>query len=297
MKLARKPLLFTLLAVVVGGYLINSACERLYFKPLARESQLEITLNKKISDTRLRIKRLQKKIEQRDELRARALPENIELASSLYQSWLITLVTSLGVVNPMVDSISPIAENDLTRLQFTVRGKANLKQFCQLLFEFYRAGHLHKIRQISLTPTGGSEQMDLSMTVEAISLVNSTNETALTTLPSQRLVSDRLEDYVSISRRNIFGKGLLSPVIRSTRLTAITSDRQGKRESWFFVPQKSETHYLQEGDIVNIDSLQLKVVEIHQDSVEFEIDGNPGLLEVGKTIADMRADQEAPLQE
>ena len=223
-------------------------------------------------------------------LRARALPSNTELASSLYQSWLINLVTSLGVTNPKVDSTSPIAEDEITRLQFTLRGKANLKQFTHLLFEFYRAGHLHKIRQITLTPTGGSEQMDLSLTVEAVSLKNSDNETTLTSLPSERLVFNRFEDYYGIPQRNLFGKGILSPTIRSTRLTAITSDRFGKQEAWFSVPQKGKVLYLEEGESTTIDSLELKIISVRQDSVLLEIDGTQGVLEVGKTLAEIRSE-------
>jgi len=290
MKFERKQLLIGLLVLVVGGYFINSLCDRFYFQPLARETQLEKSLKKKISDTKLKIRKIDKKLDQRDALRARALPSNTELASSLYQSWLINLVTSLGVTNPKVASTSPIAEGDMTRLQFTLSGKANLKQFTNLLFEFYRAGHLHKIRQVVLTPSGGSEQMDLNLTVEAVSLKNSENETSLPSIPSGRLVSEKLEDYLGIPQRNLFGKGILSPTVRTTRLTAITSDRFGKQEAWFSIPQKGKVLYLEEGETTTIDSLELKIISVNEDSVLLEIDGNPGRLEVGKTLAEIVAD-------
>lgn len=290
MKFERKQLLIGLLVLVVGGYFINSLCDRFYFQPLARETQLEKSLKKKISDTKLKIRKIDKKLDQRDALRARALPSNTELASSLYQSWLINLVTSLGVTNPKVASTSPIAEGDMTRLQFTLSGKANLKQFTNLLFEFYRAGHLHKIRQVVLTPSGGSEQMDLNLTVEAVSLKNSENETSLPSIPSDRLVSEKLEDYLGIPQRNLFGKGILSPTVRTTRLTAITSDRFGKQEAWFSIPQKGKVLYLEEGETTTIDSLELKIISVNEDSVLLEIDGNPGRLEVGKTLAEIVAD-------
>ncbi|MFM7563564.1 MAG: hypothetical protein ACKO81_11075 [Planctomycetota bacterium] len=290
MRLERKQLLIGLLVLVIGGYLVNSLCDRFYFQPLAKETQTERSLKKKISDTKSKIRKVNKKLDQRDALRARALPSNTELASSLYQSWLINLVTSLGVSNPKVSSITPMTENDMTRLQFTLSGKANLKQFTNLLFEFYRAGHLHKIRQVVLTPTGGSEQMDLNLTVEAVSLKNSDNETSLTSVPSERLVSEKFEDYLGIPQRNLFGKGILSPAVRSTRLTAITSDRFGKQEAWFSIPQKNKVLYLEEGESTTIDSLELKVISVKQDSVLLEIDGNPGTLEVGKTLADIIPD-------
>ena len=53
-----------------------------------------------------------------------------------------------------------------TRLQFNVKGKCNLRQLTQLLFEFYRAGHLQKISQISLTPSGGGERIELQIAIE-----------------------------------------------------------------------------------------------------------------------------------
>lgn len=291
MKWQRKHLLLGLLGLMVGGYLIQAACDRFYFQPLAKEQQLAISLRKKIAETRFNLKRLDQRLAAREEIRSRALPADLEVASSLYQAWLINLVTSLGLTNPKVDSTSPVSEDDLSRLQFNLRGKANLRQFSALLFEFYRAGHLQKIRQISLTPSGGSEQMDLSLSVEALSLANSHNETELTSLPSGRLVSDQIDAYQTISQRNIFGKGLLSPVIRSTRLTAITSDRYGKREAWFHVEKLAVTHYLEAGEIAVIDSLELKIVEVHRDSVVLEIDGKPGVLEVGKSFAEMVGDE------
>lgn len=294
MKLERRQLLIGLLVLVIGGYLVNSLCDRFYFQPLAREIQMERSLKKKISDTESKIRKVNKKLDQRDALRARALPSNTELASSLYQSWLINLVTSLGVTNPKVSSNSPMTENDMTRLQFTLSGKANLKQFTNLLFEFYRAGHLHKIRQVVLTPAGGSEQMDLNLTVEAVSLKNSDNETSLTSLPSERLVSEKFEDYLGIPQRNLFGKGMLSATIRSTRLTAITLDRYGRHEAWFSIPQKGQTLFLEVGESAVIDSLEFKVIDIKDDNVRLEIDGNPGFLEVGKSIAEL-SEVEDPL--
>ena len=43
---------------------------------------------------------------------------------------------------------------------------------------------------------------------------------------------------------------------------------------------------------MSIDSLELKIIEIREDSVVLEIDGNPGIVEVGKTLAELISEED-----
>ncbi len=284
----RRRMLLGVLGLAIAGYFVNGACNRFYFQPRDTENRLTASLEKRLAESRMKLKRLQNKVSQLADLEDRSLPADIEVASSLYQAWLLNLVTSLGIGNPTVDSVSPLAEGDLTRLQFSVRGKASLRHVTSLLFQFYSAGHLHKIRSISLTPTGGSELLDLQISVEALAFRRSKNDAALTTLPSGRLVWTDTADYQTIARRNIFGEGVMSTTIRGTKLTAITSDRLGVREAWIFVARDSSTYYLKANESLMLDSVELKIVNIETDSVTLELDGQAGKLSVGKSLTDFK---------
>jgi hypothetical protein len=291
MKLDRRRLLLFVLGLLVGGYLLNMLVDRLYVQPLAAESKSAANLQKRISELQQKVKRLTAKVPQRDELEDRALPAELELATSSYQTWLINLVSSLGLGNPNVDSTSPVRDKGHTRLQFNVRGKANLKQLTQLLFEFYRAGSLHKVRQISLTPTSNNDQLELQLSVEALSLDRSRNVTGLTSLTSNRLRFDSVAEYQPIAKRNLFGEGTVSAGIRAARLTAITSDRQGIAEAWISLGADAKTLLLKAGDSTLIDSVEVIVREIQSDSVKLELDGQPGTVEVGKSLAEIKLAQ------
>jgi hypothetical protein len=281
--------LLPLFAVVVGGYLLNLLVDRYYFRPKATEERMAAALEKRLSENRLQLRRLSNRLARRDELEERALPADLELAGSAYQSWLINLVSSLGLIGPNVDSTSPVIEEDITRLQFNIRGKANLKQLTRLLFDFYRAGSLHKVRQISLTPTGASDQLELQISVEALSLRRSRNEAGLATATSQRLAFNDMTEYAPIAKRNLFGEGTLSAAIRAARLTAVTSDRHGITEAWISLGADAQTLYLKAGDATQIDSIELVITEIGADSIKLEMDGQPGVVEVGQSLAEFNA--------
>ncbi len=283
----RRRLLLVVLGLVVGGYFVNQLVDRFYLQPLAAETRQANTLSKRLRENKKELDRLLKKIPRRDDLEQRSLPSNIELASSLYQAWLLNMVTQLGLTNPTVDSSSPIVEGEATRLQFNVRGKASLRQFTKLLFEFFQAGHLHKINQISLTPSAGSDRLEIQIGIEAIALDRAQDLAELSRLKSTRLVYSQVEDYSGIAKRNLFGEGAASQLIRGTRLSAITLDRFGRSEIWLNVENQQATHFLHVGETLDLDSILIRLIEIAAEYVVLDVDGVVGRLELGKTLVEM----------
>jgi hypothetical protein len=284
----RRGILLGILGLVVGGYFVNQLVDRFYIQPLAAETRQSELLTKRLRTNKKDLDTLLKKLPLRDKLEERALPANIEIASSVYQAWLLNLVTQLGVANPTVDSTSPIVDGEVTRLQFNVRGKANLKQFTNLLFEFFQAGHLHKITQVSLTPSGGSDRIDIQIGIEALALGRVKDRNELTTQNSDRLVFSSATDYNSIAKRNLFGDGAASQLISGTRLTAITVDRLGRSEVWLYVEPRKKTYFLYLNDKLDLDSVTITLKEIASDYVVLDVDGAIGKLELGKSLLQMQ---------
>jgi hypothetical protein len=99
-----------------------------------------------------------------DAYAARALPDNAPLARSLYQEWLLNLVEKHQFVSTAVDAAQPVPIEIRSRtkkgkrirvghrIAYSLRGQASLAKFAAFLQDFRSAGHLHKIRSLSLNP-------------------------------------------------------------------------------------------------------------------------------------------------
>ena len=164
-----------------------------------------------------------------------------------------------------------------------------MAQVTQFLYEFYEAGHLHKIRSLTLNPI--QDQVDLSITIEALSLKGSTRDgkartDQLTLAASQSLAYASLSDYQPLVHRNVFRAGDSDLATKTTVLTAITSDVQGRREIWFRIGKTGRTHVLGEDGTLTVDTVSARVIEIQPDRVIVELNGQRRSLSVGKSLAE-----------
>ena len=191
------------LALVVGSYFVYSwisgALE-------LRRSQIA-NLQKKLLEQKLLVRQTEAAKGKIMAAHARSLPPQQELARTLYQDWLFDRVNAAGIADPKVASASQVVERDFyVALHFTVSGKGTLPQVVSLLHEIYSVDFLHRIGRLSLRPIKDSKQLDLSMTVEAISMKEAPQVTELVSRPAKKLALPGLEEYVKIiGDRNLFG--------------------------------------------------------------------------------------------
>lgn len=287
MNTIRRSFLWILLGSAVGLYLCYDLADRFYFQPLENETRQTAGLEKRLKDSRLQLKKLENKIPQKEIFEQRSLPSNPEIATSLYQAWLLNLVTRLGLGNPTVDSTSPIDDGDLARLQFSIKGKASLKQLTEFLFEFYRTGNLQKINQITLSPTTKGERLDIQISIETLALKKSMNETSLSTFVGNRLVHPAIDPYRVIAQRNLFGENEAPQILSATRLTAITQNRRGQTEAWFATEGNRKSHILTAGQQLDLNLLSIRLIGVEEDKVFLEIEGEQGSLSLGKSLAEV----------
>lgn len=220
---------------------------------------------------------------------SQSLPSDGEVARSLYQAWLLELVGHVGLANPNVDPGEPINRSGLYRvLPFTVRGRGTLGQLTKFLFEFYRAGHLHQVRALGITPLPKTDELTLSISIEALVLAGADRKDRLTTERSDRLASDGLEDYRVIEQRNLFGVGGPPEAIQYAVLTKVTyvDDRP---EVTFTLQTTDEKIPVGVGDRLEIGSFRARVVEINGADVIIESDGQRWLLTLGDRLIDAYA--------
>ncbi|MCO6458501.1 MAG: cadherin repeat domain-containing protein [Pirellulaceae bacterium] len=151
---------------------------------------------------------------------SQALPEDRELARSMYQSWLLQAVENVDLQDVKVDPVGGRPVGDVYFIHpFNVSGRGNLEQLVAFLYDFHAADLLHRIERMTVTPIRDSKLLDIVFTVEAVSLPGSSNVDKLPVeRRSSRLAWDSLEKYQApILRRNLFGPPNSSPRLESPR--------------------------------------------------------------------------------
>lgn len=288
-----KLLLMVMLAV--GGAVFGDRGYRQLVEEPARKREQEIErLDRQISEAEDEIVKSTRASDQLLAFEQYSLPSDPEFAQARYQDWLLSLVEQIKLQQPSVDSSAgvPVSiKNPLTKkpqeayrkYSFSVRGRGNLEQITELLYRFYQAGHLHKIRSISLNPAAGGRWLELSVNIEAIGLNRTDREAELSTASSPRLAAEDRSAYHVISRRNFFsqeGDALLGQVY----LSAVTTNRKGIAEAWFSPGMGQRPHVLKAGDALSIPAHEIRLVEIQPQSVRLEVDGTLVTVSLGQSL-------------
>ena len=285
MNESRKLLLPILLGVIAVSFLGDKAYQSLYAQPLRDKQNRQEALSKELHETKVKIKQAEQKIPRLDTIQARSLPYEIELAISGYRGWLFGLFEEVGLRRTSVDSGQPMRVGKVyDRLTFSVRGSGSLEQVTEFMHRFYSVGHLHKIRSVTFNPTA-TGRIDLSMSIEAIALVNANSKDALSTEMSTQLASKHQADYRIISKRNFFSASAGS-WLTSTHLTAITKNTDGSFQAWFNAAGVAETLIVDEGGSTRIAGHTIEFVSATTEAASLSIDGDDLQIRIGQSLAD-----------
>jgi len=166
-------------------------------------------------------------------------------------------------------------------MAFTLHGRAGLAQLTEFLYKFYSAGHLHQIRQLDIKPVENSRELDLNMTVEAMSLVGADRKNTLSTESGRGLKLATLSDYRDpIVKRNLFAayapaRGPSDRAIDASQYAFITgfTEVDGVRQVWIKDRIADKTWRLNVGGEFQIGGVQGTVETIgpsHEVVVDFD---------------------------
>ncbi len=282
----RQKILLVLLGVLLvyfgGEWAWQNAIQGPLDSRRARIRRLEKDLDKRQKEL-AKARQAMKELEQLEE---QSLPSDPQVARSLYRAWLLQLVTRVGFANRNVEAGEPVSRHGLFQsILFTIQGRGTLEQLTRFLYDFYRAGHLHQIQSLSITPLGSPGQLDLSLVVEALVLPLEKEKDRLNQAPSDRLAWETFEDYAVIPRRSLFGGVPTIDPVNHTFVTAI-QHVDGKPEVWFTVQTEDRVLKLKPGEPFQIGAFAGKVVEIDGDDVVFEaVGGQRWLVSFGECLA------------
>lgn len=281
----RKFLLYGALGLLAALYLGDWLIQQVLSGPLEERATRIEQLEANIESREQSLAEARQTARQVEAWEERSLPSHVEVARSLYQAWLLDAVARAGITNPNVDSSEPTSRKGLySVLNFSVRGRGSLATLTEFLYDFYRSPHLHQIRTINFSPVGGDGQLDIALSIEAISLPDTGRRDQLAEGVSERLVFDEVEPYLIIARRNFFGTGGGFDPTEHAFLTAITRV-DGEPLAWFQLRSVDQTLKLTVGDDFRVGRTQVRLLRIDKSDVLLEAKGEYWLMAVGENLA------------
>jgi hypothetical protein len=291
-KNRRTPLLLAGLGLIAVFYVGDWVMTNWIEKPIQQRKTQIVALQNRIKEYDQKyIARAQQETQWLRYWYSQSLPTNPEVAQSLYRAWLLELGEYVGIAGRTVNATQPVRRRAFYSMNFSMRGRGTLEQLTQFLYEFYNAGHLHKITSISMTPLGKGGTLDISVVIEALILPQANRPDRLATGRAYRLASMSLDDYEVIPKRDLFsagGGGAVDPV-NQTYLTAVNYVGN-EPQAWFTLRTtgavmrlKPDDYLVQTGDTVRklcrVDDLQA----ISFDGTRSEI-GLIGEIETGSVL-------------
>lgn len=281
----RQMLLYGVLAAVVlyvmGG---EQLIESLIDGPLKVESKRKKKLEKDLKKAKKEFALARKTGQRIADWEIRSLPGDPEVARSLYQAWLVDVVTRAGLTDQNIQSGSPIPRKGIYHsLSFSVRIRGTLNQMTKFLYEFYRADYLHQIQSIGITPLRNAGLLDLSISIEALVLRSAKRTNHLSTAVSKEFAQASLSDYDPIVRRNVFGIGGGVDAAAYTFLTGVAPSK-GEPEAWFTMRTDGKVLKLRRGENLQVGQFSGTIAEIQGSDVILEADGERWLISVGENL-------------
>ena len=257
------------------------------------------TLNKKVETKEAQLLMAREARVRLTDLQRRALPADPKEASRQYNGWLSKLA-HLNFKNVNITPTEPQPHGKVyVAFSFTITCQGNLEQLTRFLYEFYSAGHLQKIRSMNITPQKNPADLELTISVEALSLPGSKQTDKLSTEPAKRLKHASVEAYKkTIVDRNLFAAykskdkngdrdkpkapAQVNPLQFSYLTAIIESD--GIPEAWLFERTTGETLKLHQGDEFTIGKVKGKVNRIGYNDIDVEINGQVHTVSYGNNL-------------
>ena len=291
----------------------------LFIAPLDERAQRVEALQTAISENKVRERQLERAVAKLKDWSLRSLPPDPLIASSVYQNWLIELATRVKFKNVTVTAgrVDTRPKGDTYfAVQATVKGQGTLNELCDFLYEFRNSGLLHRVARMAVDAPRheANPLLDVTLYVEALSLVNSPARTALIADPAHPPASDdRLQErtaYASGTANNVFVRGYTGPrsppstapfPVRvtstppppldtgsSVALVAALSDQNGVADAWLYDRRTNVRTVLTVGASFQVGGITGRVVSIDADSVTLFSDGSEWRLELGENLSQMR---------
>ncbi|MDR3197838.1 MAG: hypothetical protein LBU34_08235 [Planctomycetaceae bacterium] len=245
-----------------------------------------------------------------DHFIARSLPSKDDFAKSLYQNYLMDLAAETGIRESRIDpgSVAVVKTQNKThynKYTFTLHGKGSLDKVAEFLRRFDKADYLHLIRKVLPRPIKNSREMDVSITIEALSLPQARSNRTLPKIDEQQLaVTDddkaMLKRITERSLFSVFVPARAEPEPRAREEVQPPSrfdqspycyviavvEVNGKPQVWIDLRTEGKKFRLYEGEMFQLGTVRCFVRKIEFDRVQFEAAGGFYTIKTGKSFAE-----------
>lgn len=242
-----------------------------------------------------------------DELIEQSLPPGDALAQSLYQNWLIKTAYDAGLQGNQVapGSVTPMKDH-YRKFTMTLNSRGNLKEISEFLRLFHKTDYLHLVRKVAPRMTRNWEQMDVSITVEALMLPQAKTSQRLRNIPARTIAITDAESQTlrDITQRNLFVAWSPPPPTGPTGPTTPPPPNvfdhspycfigsilevDGKPQVWVDVRTEGKQFKLYEGDMFRLGGVRcfIKKIDFDNRKVDVEAAGGMYTIKSGNSFAE-----------
>jgi hypothetical protein len=318
----REKILGAVVLSLVAAFIGSKWFGRFQASVAARRSAVQ-DAKVRLADVNLALAEGRSAVQQLETWQVRSLPNNRERALSLYKAWLLAKARDAGLaVNDIKPAARTINSAAYSTIGYQIDATGSLPAVTAMLYEFYRSTKLHQITRLRLTrPAGGSQQLEVDLEVEALSLPGAIETDRLPEGDSERLELASLEAYQkSLSERDL--ASLYAPP-RPPRQTAERRERPAPPkfddaehayftaavgngqgwQAWINVRTTGETLHLAAGDPLKVGTLEGEVVSVEPRTLVLKNGDKTLRVALGQTLrggkeldADAAAPAEAPAE-
>jgi hypothetical protein len=249
----------------------------------------------------------------------RGLPADPSTALALYHNWLIEWATKQGLTDVVVTPgrVDPKPKDKTYYvIPMTVKAKGRLETAVKALHEFHAAGMLQRVRNLAAASPAreGDPDLDLTMQVEALSLVDAPPRTTVVAGDAPTgpvLPMEPVANYGVITSQNPFVRGYNGPpppavtpqppvVARpptpppSDGFDALAHiylvaaiDKGGERMAWLYDRAGNTQTVLSVGQTFRVEKADATVTEIGRDYLAFRLGEKTLRLELGHPLRDV----------
>jgi len=222
-NLSKREKNLVIVTAVLGGIVAIVALWSVVRWTLAGPDQDPASLEKNVDEQRVVLNRLQKKAARLTDLRRRSLPSDPLKAETDYLHWLWELgearLSNFKETSP--STVRPYKKK-YQELTINVSGQGSLSDLIEFLYAFHRAGHLHRIRRLTIKPALDSSDLSFTFLIQALSLPDADRTDKLFDIAKcpedQRptlLAYDALPAYDTIVERSLFQPYVMPPDLAS----------------------------------------------------------------------------------
>jgi len=237
-----------------------------------------------------------------DEYSNRALPSDPTLARSLYQEWLLELVSKHQLTSASVDASQPApieiksrtkrGKRDRVgyRIDYSLRGQTTLAKLGAFLDAFRRASHLQKIRSVSLNPIGNDGRLDVNLSIQVLCLDKAVHSKELSDWELTSEAVTALVPPTTLVQRNPFAKGF-ARALQDLELKAITVNREGITQAWFAMDTRGTIKKVPAGESIPSNLHDVFVVQIESDRVLVRLAETEHWIRLGQSVGQVVSPQ------